>query len=91
MASTPVSRNAYRKLQRLVKEQAATLASARSDGLAKIAARGRRLIDREDAIGAYCEARFWAKTFSARLAAAHPESAPAWSPNARRRHRITEV
>jgi hypothetical protein len=81
----PISRSAYRKLQRIVKEQAETLAAARRDGLAKIAASGRKLIVREDAISAYCEARFWAQTYAARLAGAHPETAPDWSPNARRR------
>jgi hypothetical protein len=80
----PISRNAHRKLQQLVKEQAAALAIARRDGLAKIAARRNRIV-REEAIGSYCEARFWQKTYTARLAAVHPETAPAWSPNARAR------
>jgi uncharacterized Zn finger protein len=81
-----ISRTSYRKLQKLIKEQAKILDDARRDGLAKIAASGRNLIVREDAVGSYCEARFWMQIYVARLAAAHPELAPDWSPNARRRH-----
>jgi ClpP class serine protease len=80
-----VSFNAYRKLAKVAKESAEALAVARREGLAKIAASGRKLIVREDAVGAYSEARFWAHEYAKRLAAVHPEKAPNWSPNARKR------
>jgi len=82
----PVSFYAYRSLTKDAKEHAAVLMLARREGLAKITASGRKLIVREDVVAAYCEARVWAKRSAERLAAVHPEKAPNWSPNARRRH-----
>ena len=80
-----VSFYAYRRLAKVAREDAAALALARRDGLAKIAASGRNVLVREDALGAYCEARLWAKQSAERLASVHAEKAPSWSPNARRR------
>lgn len=85
-----VSQSAYRKLTKSARDHAATLSAARRDGLAKIASSGRNIFTRENAIGAYCDARFWAKQSATKLAAVHPEKAPNWSPNARRRHGYTE-
>lgn len=87
LTTRPVSFYAYRRLAKAAKEHAAALVTARREGLAKIAASRRNVIVRENAVGSYCEARFWAKQSAERLAAVHPEKAPNWSPDARRRFR----
>ncbi len=61
----------YKRMERDVSDQAAKVADLRRGGLAKIAAR-RNTITREDAVGAYAEARWWLRELRARLAAVTP-------------------
>lgn len=70
----------------MVREAAADVAAKRKAGLALIAAHGDRRIYREDACGAYMEARYWLKTYRERLAAIHPEKFNGWSPARLKRH-----
>lgn len=73
----PVSR--YKAHERDVRAAFADVADKR-------ASRNRNLLDREDACGAYMEARFWLRTFRARLAEVHPEKNCHLSPAAKARH-----
>lgn len=84
--TTPVPVANYNAAKRAVRDAAGDVAKRRTDGLAKIASRGRRLIDREDACGAYMEARFWLRTYRERLAKVHPEKNCHLSPAAKARH-----
>jgi len=82
----PVTVATYRGHQRAVRDALAAVAKARTDGLAKIASRDRKRIDREDACSAYAESRFWLRTYRERLAAVHPEKNCHLSPAAKARH-----
>lgn len=82
----PVPVASYKTAQRAVRESLADVAAKRRDGLAKIASRNGNTIDREDACGAYMEARFWLREYRNRLAAIHPEKNCHISPAAKARH-----
>lgn len=85
-----VSLTAYRNMTRLLKEQKKIVSSVRRDGLTKVAA-DRRLIVREDAIGAYCEARHWLNIYTERLANSHPERTHLTDRQAAAMHKPTEA
>jgi hypothetical protein len=68
-----VSQNAYRNAKKIVRDMAKDVAAKRTAGLAKIAARRNRIV-REDACGAYMEARYWLRTYRDRLAEMQPST-----------------
>ena len=76
----------YKSAQKELRRRAAEVVAARKAGLAKIASRGRRLIDREDACGAYMEARFWLREQRRLVDGIHPEKNCHLSPAAKARH-----
>lgn len=73
----------YKAAQRAVRESEADVAAKRRAGLAKIASRNRNTIDREDACGAYMEARYWLREYRGRLASVRPEKNVHLSPAAK--------
>jgi hypothetical protein len=75
-------------MERHVKESLALVAERRREGLAKIASRNRHIIDREDACGAYMEARRQLRQDREQLAAVHPEKNAHLSPAAKARHEV---
>lgn len=82
-----VSQTAYKSHRKAVRDAEKDVAAKRAAGLVKIAARRNRIV-REEACGAYMEARFWQKTYRERLAEVQPaaEKYPDWSPAARARN-----
>jgi hypothetical protein len=84
-----VSQNAYKKMQRIVREELAAKVAARKAALALLASGAhKRSWDFDKARGAYLAARFSLTHYKAQLDAAQPntEKQPYWSPAARARN-----
>jgi hypothetical protein len=79
-----VSQHAYKQLRRIVREEAAKVAAARTEALAQI----RAGVHREVAIDGYMRHRWQLQHYSKQLAAVTPstEKHPEWSPAARARN-----